>query len=367
MSLFGFFTSFQRATDEVPFVPAPPESENSVQNIRGTADTREDENTGTELSVEVQEFTALISSEHESLRGALARVQADLANVVEKNRVNLENYRSLDQSNFNLANESEKIRCATAEMKNATEASRHAIAFTDQKLHEIKKIMEMIEDIADQTNLLALNATIEAARAGEAGKGFAIVAQEVKTLSRNTQSAVEKTSESIAQILKASEKSVDCLEDLVKRSEGIGQIMSYFVDQLHSNREQSRVGEQNVESSNSQVFLALAKLDHVLWKVNVYNSIIKGQPTFEFVDSNHCRLGKWYHHGEGKRRFAKTPAYREIEKPHAKVHNETLSVFEALGESRDWQKLKFAIESMERASEDVFQLLDRMLVEQSKV
>ncbi|WP_223553080.1 methyl-accepting chemotaxis protein [Lysinibacillus sphaericus] len=77
---------------------------------------------------------------------------------------------------------------------------KEAVTQFSQFTTEIEGAANVVHTIAEQTNLLALNAAIEAARAGEAGKGFAIVAQEVKKLSFETEKATTLISSMVTHI-----------------------------------------------------------------------------------------------------------------------------------------------------------------------
>ncbi|MFV7789773.1 methyl-accepting chemotaxis protein [Aliarcobacter lanthieri] len=237
------------------------------------------------------------------------------------------------------------------------------------KSKDIAQVINIIQEIAFQTNILSLNAAVEAATAGEAGKGFAVVAQEVRNLASRSADAAKQIKDVVNTIQSETEKikdSSDVVTNVVNetksRINSLSKLMYTF--QKNSNR-----GVYEVESISNKIFINLAKLDHVIYKNNLYQLIFGNDNNFKPVDHHNCRLGKWYDTGLGKEQFSFVPSYKGLEKYHHTVHHEAnILAKECSGNSVSCSKqlIEDKIDLVEKASQQVFIYLDKILEEKNE-
>ncbi|RTZ18078.1 methyl-accepting chemotaxis protein [Vibrio aquaticus] len=98
-------------------------------------------------------------------------------------------------------------------LENSLNINEESMLELDQRVKQIREMVDMISGIAENTNLLALNAAIEAARAGEQGRGFAVVADEVRKLASGTSQQTTNIREMMNELIAAADRSRQAVND----------------------------------------------------------------------------------------------------------------------------------------------------------
>ena len=284
---------------------------------------------------------------------------ADSAQSLIEERVALSQLDDVfDKTRIALRHLSERAGLINGQANDSMEAAN----VLDKTANGISQLVSSIQEISSQTNLLALNAAIEAARAGSAGRGFAVVADEVRNLAGKTHSASEQVEALVKQVIDQTEQIKNMVNmnqasamDISSSSVQIDQVVDDVISR--SNHMQ---GVISIAATHS--FLNTVKLDHAVWKNDVYNRIDKRDFNQDVNLHTECRLGKWYYEGYGSRHFQHSAAFKAIEAPHKAVHASGRAALEAI-KAGNVKEMLIQLDKMEVASLQVVVNIESLMEE----
>jgi len=308
----------------------------------------------------------LFGFENKNFKNSMENIQTSIAISTQKAKDSLKLSSNVDENFEKAFSNIKKIVLNLDNLLHRSNKVSNVIDDLAKRAIDIEKFVSQINEVVMQINILSLNASVEAASAGDAGKGFAVVASEVKNLANKTSSVaadIEKVVKIIQSSIKNTTNEFHEIDNNISSIHNSTKEYNSEIESLHTLTKQSLKELNNLSDS---VFMNLAKIDHVIWKINTYSSVYEKQPTFEFVSHKNCRLGKWYEKGDGIKYFSNAPSYYKLDKPHANIHDTTHKVF-ALFKEKDvdinYSRIKDTLGYMEDNSVEVFKILDDILEE----
>lgn len=150
--------------------------------------------------MQLNEAARVIAQESQNGAQMINKAQ-ELLDDIKNNAKRMGQERNQASETFTAAREKARVAAQSLEAStNDYKNTNQAVESLQDRIRQIEKIVDTIQNVSIQTNMLSVNGFVEAATAGEYGRGFSVVAGDIRNLANESAENADKIKDLVRDI-----------------------------------------------------------------------------------------------------------------------------------------------------------------------